>query len=144
MSAGNKVLAALAGLAIILVLLVGGFFVIFYLTTTYCVMTKYSPDGNHGAKLYRVQGIDVDFSVIVDGNRVYDSPDFAPVHADFREQIAWDKSGQILVLEVGGKRLFGYQAVEKKPLTDAELLSVEFTTFEELGYEGTLPSGKVE
>ena len=140
MSAWKKVLTSLAALIAIVVLSIGGFFAALYFSTTSRVMTKSSPDGRHIAKLVRSQGIDVNFTVIVDGDRVYWSPDFAPVHADFREQISWDKSGQILVLDVGGKRLFGYQADERKPLTDAGLLSVEYAPFDDLRYEGKLPS----
>ena len=99
-------------------------------------MVKDSPDGKHRAKLYRVQGIDADFWIKVDGTTVYSSADFAPTHDDFREQIAWDKSGKILVFEVAGRRLFGYEAANKRELTDDELRSVEFTPFESLGYEG--------
>jgi hypothetical protein len=103
------------------------------------VMTKTSPDGRHTAKLHRVDGIDVIFTVTVDGSEVFSSPDFAPVDADFREWIAWNADGDIVVLEIGGKRLFGYDVVRKRSLTDDELLMVEFAPFEALRYEGTLP-----
>jgi hypothetical protein len=101
-------------------------------------MAKDSPDKEHRAKLYRVQGFDAIFWVKVDGRTVYSSPDFAPIDADFREQIAWDKSGNVVVFEVAGRRLFGYQAIEKRALTDEELLRVEYTPFKDLGYEGDI------
>jgi len=103
------------------------------------VMTKRSPDRQHTATLSRLQGIDVKFRVTVDGSRVYASPDFAPIRADFREQIVWDTKSQAVVLEVAGRRIFGYHAVEKRPLTDSEVLKVQFTPFDELRFEGTLP-----
>ncbi len=111
----------------------------FYFSTVSTVMKKPSPDRQHTAKLVRVQGIDVNFRVTVDGRRVYGSPDFAPVRADFREQLVWATNSQVVVLEVAGRRIFGYQAVEKRPLTDSELLKVQFTPFDELHFEGTLP-----
>ena len=92
----------------------------------------------HRAKLIRHQGIDVNFRVVVDCENIYYSPDFAPVEFDFREQIAWDKTGNIVVLEVAGKRLFAYDAEQKRQLSDSELLSVEYTPFYEYHYEGKL------
>lgn len=103
------------------------------------VMTKASPLGRHTTKLVRADGFDTIFQLWVDGKRVYSSPDFAPANVDFREQIAWDKSGRFVVLLVAGERIFGYDAVEGRPLTARETMSVEFTPFEELQYEGVLP-----
>lgn len=111
-----------------------------YFTFVTHVMTKSSPDGLHTAKLHRINGIDVNFKVTVDGESVYSSADFAPVDADFREQIVWNIDGNIVVLEVGGERLFGFDAAKKQSLTDDELRTVQFTALDELGYEGTLPS----
>jgi len=103
------------------------------------VMTKRSPDRQHIAKLSRVQGIDVNFRVAIDGRRVYGSPDFAPVRADFREQLIWDTNSQAVVLEVAGRRIFGYHVDEMRPLTDSELEKIHLTSFEKLGFEGKLP-----
>ncbi len=120
-------------------LALAGFAAMFYFSTVSTVITKHSPDRQHTAKLSRVQGIDVNFRVIVDGRRVYNSPDFAPVHADFREQVIWDTDGQSVFLEVAGRRIFGYHVGEKRPLTDQELSRIHLTPFEELRFEGTLP-----
>ena len=139
MNAFGKTVCAVGALIAVMAILVVGFLVALYLSTTSHVMTKTSPDGGHTAKLVRSQGIDVNFDLSVDGDRVYWSPDFAPEKADFRERIAWDESGQSVVLEVGGERLFGYSATEKRPLTDTELLKIAFTPFSALGYEDTLP-----
>ncbi len=123
---------------------VASLFVVFcaglYFSTVSTVMKKASPDRQHIAKLVRTDGIDVNFWVTVDGRQVYSSPDFRPMHADFRERIDWDENGNTVVLEVGGKRIFGYQAVEQRNLSAAELLNVQFTPFTELGFEGELPS----
>ena len=116
-----------------------GFLAMFYFSMVSTVMTKRSPDRQHTAKLSRVQGIDVNFRVTVDGSRVYSSPDFAPVRADFREQLVWDTHSQVVMLEVAGRRMFGYHVAEKRALTDSELFNVQFTPFEELRFEGALP-----
>jgi len=121
------------------VLAFAGFQAMYRFSMVSTVMTRRSPDGQHVAKLSRVQGIDVNFRVAVDGGRVYSSPDFAPVRADFREQLVWDTKSQVVMLEVAGRRIFGYHAGEKRPLTDSELLKVQLTPFEELGFEGTSP-----
>jgi hypothetical protein len=121
------------------VLLIGGLFALVYFSSVTTVQSKLNPTGSHRAKLVRHQGIDVNFKVVVDGETIYYSPDFAPVEFDFREQIAWDKTGKIVVLEVAGKRLFAYDAEQKRQLTETELLAVEYMPFFEYRYEGKLP-----
>ncbi len=144
MTASKKALLTvgclIGGEAILFVVIVAAFYFSMVLT----VMKKASPDGQHTAKLVRIDGIDVNFKVIVDGRRVYSSPDFAPVSADFREQIVWDEDSNSVVLEVGGRRIFGYQAAEQREMSDSELLNVRFTPFTELGFEGKLPSETVD
>lgn len=114
-----------------------GLLAMFHFRMTSTVMTKYSPDRQHSAKLIRKQLIDVNFIVKVDGAAVYGSPDFRPVHADFREQLIWDTNSVAVVLEVAGRRIFGYHAGEKRPLKESELHRIHLTPFEELGFEGT-------
>ena len=121
------------------VLLIGGLFALVYFSSVTTVQSKLNPTGSHRAKLVRHQGIDVNFKVVVDGETIYYSPDFAPVEFDFREHIAWDKTGKIVVLEVAGKRLFAYDAEQKRQLTETELLAVEYMPFFEYHYEGKLP-----
>jgi len=120
-----------------------GFREILHFTMASTVMTKSSPDGQHTAQLNRMQAIDVNFLVSIDGDRVYGSPDFAPIRADFREQLIWDTNSQAVVLEVAGRRIFGYHVSEKRPLTDPELSTIHLTPFEELGFEGTMPAAAV-
>jgi hypothetical protein len=127
------------GCLILLALIASGL----YFSVVSTVMKKASPDGNHTAKLVRIDGIDVIFRVVVDGRRVYSSPDFAPASADFREQIVWSTDNNIVVLEVGDERIFGYDAIGRRELSEAELLNVQFTPFTELGFEGELPSEAV-
>lgn len=125
-------------------ILAGGALAAFYFSIVSTVATKASPLGTHTAKLKRFEGIDVNFQLIMDGRQVYYSPDFAPEDADFRERIAWDADGEIVVLEVGDERIFGYNAKENRVLSNAELLRVRFTPFTELGFEGELPRQTVE
>jgi len=139
MKMSNKVLLVAFIVLASAFVIFGGILAAFYFSMTTTVMKKVSPDKRHTAKLIRHDGIDVMYKVYVDGHRVFWSPDFAPVAVDFREQIAWDKSGQIVVLEVAGERLFGYHSGENRALTDEEILAVEFAPFEELRYEGESP-----
>ena len=120
------------------------FVAMFYFGMVSTVMTKRSPDRQHTATLSRVQGIDVNFRVTIDGTRLYGSPDFAPIRADFREQLIWDSNSQAVFLEVAGRRIFGYHVVKKRTLTDSELLEIHLTPFEELRFEGTLPQDVIK
>lgn len=103
---------------------------------TSSVMSKESPDGRHSARLDRVDGFDVMFEVVVDGRRVYRSFDFAPGPFDFRENIYWTADSRIVVLEVAGRRLYGYDVVDRRELTEPQLAEIQLTPFEDLGYEG--------
>ena len=139
MTGTKKTLLLLGAVVLVVALTLTGFLAMFHARMTSTVMTKRSPDGQHTAKLTRKQGIDVNFIVSVDGSRVYRSPDFAPVRADFREQLIWDANSQVVVLEVAGRRIFGHHVGEKRSMTDSELAMIRLTPFEELRFEGTLP-----
>jgi hypothetical protein len=60
---GSVVAIALLGFA--------AFVAMFYFGMVSTVMTKRSPDRRHTATLSRVQGIDVNFRVTIDGTRLY-------------------------------------------------------------------------
>ncbi|MBS1793737.1 MAG: hypothetical protein JSS81_07780 [Acidobacteria bacterium] len=124
-----------------LLLLIAGVFAVFYFSHVKTVQTKSNTAGTHRAKLLRYSGIDVNFRLLVDGKDVYWSPDFAPVDDDFREQLVWDRTGRVVVFEVAGQRLFAYDAEQKRPLGDPEILAVEYIPFAEFHYEGRLPNG---
>ena len=143
MTTTKKTLLIISSVVGVVVLAFAGFAAMFYFSMVSTVMTKRSPDRHHTAKLSRVQGIDVNFGITVDGTRVYGSPDFAPVRADFREQLIWDTNSQAVVLEVAGRRIFGYHVGEKRPLTGSELLKIQLTPFDELRFEGELPKDVV-
>jgi hypothetical protein len=90
------------------------------------LQTVQSPDEVHIAELTRVDGIDRNYSVRVDGSRVYGSPDFSPRRdLPYREALIWNKSGSVVVLEIAGHRIFGYDAANRRQLSDNELLAVE-------------------
>ena len=111
----------------------------FYFSHVTTVQRKTSPDGIHRAKLVRYDSIDVNFEVVVDGEKIFRSADFAPVQQDFREQINWDASGNKVILEVAGQRLFGYDAQQKRKLSDEETLGVKYAPFSDYAFEGSLP-----
>ena len=135
----EKLLSKRVLVVIIILLVPVGIALAFYFAHVTTVQRKANPDGSHHAKLVRYDGIDVNFKVVVDGENVFWSPDFAPVGHDFREQINWDATGSIVVLEVAGQRLFGYDARQGKKLTDEEVLAVEYPPFKDYWYEGKVP-----
>jgi hypothetical protein len=90
-----------------------------------------------------VDGIDRNYSVKVDGARVFTSPDFAPNdRVPLRETLFWDTSGKVVVLEVGRHRVFGYDVVTRRALSESELLAVAAAPdppLWEYGYEWEWP-----
>ena len=108
---------------------------------TLTTIRKTSPDRKHTAQLVtRETGVDVNVILRVDGSVVYTSPDFAvPAHADFGEQIIWDRSGKIVVLAVGNQRMFGYHVLDQRRLSPSELSSVRVRSFEDLRFTEDLP-----
>ncbi|BBO35922.1 hypothetical protein [Lacipirellula parvula] len=97
------------------------------------LQTAKSPDGRHTARVVRSDHIDRNYSIYVDGRRVFISPDFAPRRdIAYHEELAWDDSGNILVFEVAGQRLFGYDVAAGRKLDDDELLAVKLAPKPEL------------
>jgi hypothetical protein len=136
---------AIVLLACLIFLVLGYLFFSSFVTT---VQVLPSPDSTHKAVLKRLDGIDLVFFVSVDGRKVYSSPDFRPnSKVVFGEKLIWDKTGNIVVLEVTGKRLFGYNVQTHKAISDAELLSLEYSPELdewEYGFEGTWPEERIE
>lgn len=102
-----------------------------------------SSDGAHQAILERVDGIDLNFRVKVDGKEIYRSPDFAPRRdIPFRETLLWDDSGNVLLFEVGGHRLFGYNVAQGQALSNVALLQAKVSPvpIKKYGFEGQWPS----
>ncbi len=119
-----------------------------FLFPTSTVQVLYTPNRDNIAVLKRTDGIDLNFKLFVNGQKVYSSPDFAPDRRiDFKERIVWDKSGNIIILEVAGKRLFGYNIKTNKPLSDKDLLSIEYAPdpdISSLGFEGEWPEDRLK
>jgi hypothetical protein len=139
MTTAKQILLVIGSTTVVAALACAFFVATLYFSMVSTVMTKRSPDRLHTAKLTRFDGIDLIFSVTVDGVRVYDSPDFASPPVDFREQLIWDTDSTAVVLEVAGQRLFGYHVGEKRALKDSELYSLRLTPFHELGFAGQVP-----
>lgn len=104
-------------------------------------------DRKHTAELKRLYGyIDVNFKILVDGNRVYWSPDFAPREDQtFREWIGWDEKQENLVFVVSDQILFAYNLRSGQPVPQKELSSLVIhpSSFSELGYEGDFKGEKL-
>ena len=71
------IVCTLIGICLVYVIAVFLFLRIFVFPTR-TVKVLISPDNTHKAVLKRLDGIDLIFFVIVDGRKVYSSPDFAP------------------------------------------------------------------
>lgn len=114
----------IVGMAFLVLLLIPPVYVL--LPTIVSVQSLETPDGKHQIKLRRVDGIDRNYSVWVDGRSVYVSPDFAPRRdLPFREALVWDTTGNVVILEVARHRVAAYDLSAKKLLSDDELLSLE-------------------
>lgn len=81
---------------------------------------------NHGsniATLHKTNGLgDLNFIVKLNSAEIYHSPDY-PAFPDhlYRETLMWDKTGEVLVFELMGKRVFAFNTVTKKQLEKGEL-----------------------
>jgi hypothetical protein len=81
----------------------------------------------HNARLLKKYNLaDINFKVLVDGQMVYVGPDLVglPDHL-YRETLVWDKTGRVVVLELMGRRVFAYDAQEKRPLEKGEINNYE-------------------
>ncbi len=132
----QRVVRVLMWAVVGVVLLTGLSLGLCYLMFTTRVMTRVSPNRHHSASLYRVDGIDVNFSIYVDWRQVYSSPDFAGLGKDHRERVLWTEDSRWLIFEVADRKLFGYDVEAQRELTPAEIESAKFTPFDQLGYEG--------
>ena len=122
----RKLLVVLLSLAVLLILVPIIVIIFIVLGQHEHLQTLYSPDRAHRAELWRLDHLDRNYSVYLDGRKVYGSPDFAPRDdLPFRETLHWDSSGRIVILEVAGHRIFGYDAASGRRLTDSELLAAE-------------------
>lgn len=75
------------------------------------------------ATLHKTNGLgDLSFIVKLNGIEIYHSPDYAalPDHL-YRETLLWDKTGEVIVFELMGKRVFAFNTRTKKILQKGEL-----------------------
>jgi hypothetical protein len=105
-----------------------------------------SSDRAHLAVLERSDAfLDLNFRIVLNGQKIYHSPDFRPNSSiPFRETLLWDTTGKRLLLEVTGRRLFGYHVSQQRALSAPELLQVKVATPTDMaiGFEGQWPDAK--
>lgn len=92
------------------------------------IQTLRSPNDRHTAVLRRKHNLaDFNFIVEINGRTVYISPDLCGAgDRSLRESLVWDKSGQVVVLELMGKRVFAYNATDGEVLGKGQLVGREF------------------
>ena len=92
------------------------------------IQTLGTASERHTAKLLKKHNLaDINFIVKVDGVHVYESYDLMPFPDHiYRETLLWDKSETVVVLELMGRRIFAYNADEKREMVKGELANYEF------------------
>ncbi len=82
-----------------------------------------SPNMRDIATLHKTNGLgDLNFIVKLNGIEIYHSPDYAAfTDHQYRETLLWDKTGEIVVLELMGKRVFAFNTRTQKILQKGEL-----------------------
>ncbi len=99
------------------------------------IQTLHSPNPGHTAVLRRKHTlVDFNFIVEVNGEAVYRSPDLCAADRSLRETLVWDKSGQVVVLELMGKRVFAYNATDRQVLGKGQLSGRDFYPTQEDNY----------
>lgn len=105
-----------------------------------CIQILETQDHAHVAKLYRLYGyIDVNFRIMLDGKKIYWSPDCAPNYTlPFRETMTWDETGKILVFQLADQNVFAYNIMTRKVITPELLVEIKTPriTLNDIGFEG--------
>ena len=113
-----------------------------------CIQILKARDHAHIAKLYRLYGyIDVNFRIVLDGKRIYWSPDCAPDYSlPFRETMAWDETGSILVFQLAGQNVFAYDLATREAIAPELLKGIRTPriTLNDMGFEGRHQLGQEE
>jgi len=109
-----------------------------FLSSTLVTTTeKPNPQSTHTVELQKnIRKNTVFFRVKAGGKTVFRSPAFSRLPLDYREQIVWDPKGKRFFFEVAGKRLFGYDTLEKRELTAAEVFDIPLSGFFQMQYRG--------
>jgi hypothetical protein len=87
-----------------------------------------SNSGAHQAVLAKKHNLaDMNFIVKVDGKRVYISPDYVNYPDNYyQENLQWDITGKVVVLQLIGKRVFAYDTVTQQGLKKGDLERYQF------------------
>jgi hypothetical protein len=124
-------------------LIIVGCPILFVLSLSRTLQEAQSPDGQRRVELIRIDGLDRNYIIRVDGTRVWNSPDFSPRDdIPYREALVWNATGNVVVFEVANHRVCGIDVNAKRVLTDAELLALELAPEPRLwdyGYEAEWP-----
>ena len=83
-------------------------------------------DHKHCAELKRRMFLDLNFLVKLNGKNIFMTEDFMPNDTlPHRETLVWDDSGKILLLEIAGRRIYGYDTEAGRQLRNDELLAIK-------------------
>jgi len=109
-----------------------------FLSSTLVTTTqKPNPQSTHTVELQKnIRAKTVYFRVKANGKSVFRSPEFSRLPLDYREQIVWHPKGKRFFFEVAGQRLFGYDTLEKRELTAAEVFDIPLSGFFQMQYRG--------
>lgn len=99
-----------------------------------------SADRQHVATLERLYGgFDTNFRVKLDGKEIHWSWDCRPTETiPFRETLAWDESGSVLVFELANEIVFAYDLPSHSEVDPMEFhsLKIPAITLDDIGFEG--------
>lgn len=97
-------------------------------------------DGSGRAELWRSYGwIDVNFRVRWKGRTIHVSNDCrSTLTIPFRELLAWDETGRILVFQLAGDTVFAFDTATERKLEphEFEMLTLPTVTLDDIGFEG--------
>jgi hypothetical protein len=99
-----------------------------------------SADQNHVAELERLYGyIDTNFCVTLDSRVIHRSWDCAPdERIPFRETLAWDTTGNVLVFELANEIVFAWDVPSQTEIHPSRFdeITVPQITLKDIGFEG--------
>lgn len=107
---------------------------------------KPNPRGTHTAEFVRnvrprTSNPYLFYRILVNDKTVHKTQSFNRKKVDYREQIVWDPNGTRFFFEVASRRLYGYDVVEKRDLTEEEIAAIPLATFGDTGYYGPKKKG---
>jgi hypothetical protein len=137
----RKILTVVAVLAIVGVIFVVPVLLVLPLLGDWeRVQVLQSADRRHLAELERLYGyIDVNFCITLDGKEIHRSWDCAPnATIPFRETLAWDDTGNVLVFELANEIVFAYDLPSQTEIPPSRFdeITVPKITLKDIGFEG--------